>query len=263
MIYAENILICISVPLLISLIFVRGNTGKFVASFIIGMAVCLISAYISGFIDLASHMGDEDTAIFISPIVEEIMKLLPLLLSGRKKGKRFYAIELQEESAELAVRNMALNGLDETVTVIRADAARASEYIGSCTADAVICNPPYSEPNAALASPFTEKAVARNQESDTLDRFLAGAFDVLKGKGRISIVYPAAQMLSVMNKLQRHHLEPKRFRLVYPRIDKSPNLVLIEALKDAKPTLHPLPPMVIYDEQGNLTNELKSVYHMT
>ena len=79
MIYAENILICISVPLLISLIFVRGNTGKFVASFIIGMAVCLISAYISGFIDLASHMGDEDTAIFISPIVEEIMKLLPLL----------------------------------------------------------------------------------------------------------------------------------------------------------------------------------------
>lgn len=189
--------------------------------------------------------------------------ILPLLLSGRKKGKRFYAIELQEESAELAVRNMALNGLDETVTVIRADAARASEYIGSCTADAVICNPPYSEPNAALASPFTEKAVARNQESDTLDRFLAGAFDVLKGKGRISIVYPAAQMLSVMNKLQRHHLEPKRFRLVYPRIDKSPNLVLIEALKDAKPTLHPLPPMVIYDEQGNLTNELKSVYHMT
>ena len=79
MIYAENILICISVPLLISLIFVRGNTGKFVASFIIGMAVCLISAYISGFIDLASHMGDEDTAIFISPIVEEVMKLLPLL----------------------------------------------------------------------------------------------------------------------------------------------------------------------------------------
>ena len=79
MIYAENILICISVPLLISLIFVRGNTGKFVASFIIGMAVCLISAYISGFIDLASHMGDEDTAIFISPIVDMERLILDML----------------------------------------------------------------------------------------------------------------------------------------------------------------------------------------
>ena len=79
MIYAENILICISVPLLVALMFVRGSARKFTASFILGMVICLIAAYISGFIDLVSGMGDEDTAVFISPIVEEIIKLLPLL----------------------------------------------------------------------------------------------------------------------------------------------------------------------------------------
>ena len=79
MIYAENILICISVPLLVALFFIEGSARKFTASFIVGMVICLISAYISGFIDLAGGMGDEDTAIFISPVVEEIMKLLPLL----------------------------------------------------------------------------------------------------------------------------------------------------------------------------------------
>ena len=79
MIYAENILICISVPLIVALFFIEGSAKRFAASFLIGMLICLISAYISGFIDLASGMGDEDTAAFISPIVEEIMKFLPLL----------------------------------------------------------------------------------------------------------------------------------------------------------------------------------------
>lgn len=79
MIYAENILICISVPLLLSLIFTEGSARLFTLSFIIGMVVCLLSAYISGFIDVAGGIGDEETAIFISPIVEEFMKLLPIL----------------------------------------------------------------------------------------------------------------------------------------------------------------------------------------
>ena len=65
-----------------------------------------------------------------------------------------------------------------------------------------------------------------------------------------------------MKLLQKHHLEPKRFRLVYPYIHKPANLVLIEAVKDARPMLHPLPPLIIYEKDGSLTNELKSVYHL-
>ena len=79
MIYAENILICIAVPLLIALAFIQGSARRFAASFLAGMVACLLAAYISGFINVASGMGPEETAIFISPIVEEWMKLLPIL----------------------------------------------------------------------------------------------------------------------------------------------------------------------------------------
>ena len=85
---------------------------------------------------------------------------------------------------------------------------------------------------------------------------------ILKGKGRIFLVYPAQHMLYLMKKLQEHHLEPKRIRLVYPSVDKPANLVLIEAVKDAKPTLHPQPPLIIYEKDRSLTNELKSIYHI-
>ena len=79
MIYAENILICIAVPLLLSLAFIQGSARRFATAFLAGMGVCLLAAYISGFINVASGMSAEDTAVFISPIVEECMKLLPVL----------------------------------------------------------------------------------------------------------------------------------------------------------------------------------------
>jgi RsiW-degrading membrane proteinase PrsW (M82 family) len=80
MIYAENVLICIAVPLIISLLFIRGGARRFVLSFLAGMVACLLAAYVGGFIENASGMKAEDTSVFISPIIEEVMKLIPVLL---------------------------------------------------------------------------------------------------------------------------------------------------------------------------------------
>lgn len=79
MIYSENILICIALPLLISVLFTEKNTRRFIISFISGMAVCLLSAYISGFIRYVSWTAAEDMAVYYAPMVEEIMKMLPLI----------------------------------------------------------------------------------------------------------------------------------------------------------------------------------------
>ena len=79
MIYAENILICIAVPLAISLLFTKGNARRLLVCILTGMIVCIFSAYISGFLEVASGFSSEDTSIFLSPIVEEVMKLLSIL----------------------------------------------------------------------------------------------------------------------------------------------------------------------------------------
>ena len=188
--------------------------------------------------------------------------ILPLLLYGRGRGCRYYALEIQPEAAELAGRNAQLNGLENMMAVICTDALEARKYIEPCSVDAAVCNPPYGMPSASLASPEATRATARSQHTDTLDHLFRGAFDILKGRGKLFLVYPAPQMLFVMKRLQSHHLEPKRFRMVYPYARKPANLVLIEAVKDARPMLHPMPPLVIYREDGSLTDELKSVYHI-
>lgn len=188
--------------------------------------------------------------------------IIPLLLYGRNKGKSYFALDILQEAAMLAERNVILNNLTEKISIICADAIDASNHIMPCSIDAVVCNPPYGHPYASLVSPVNAKAIARSQNSHTLHHFLSGAFQILKGKGKLYMVYPVQQMLFVMKKMQEHHLEPKHFRLVYPKEEKNASLVLIEAVKDAKPTLHPLPPLILYQKDGNLTNELKSIYHI-
>ncbi|MCQ2517290.1 MAG: PrsW family intramembrane metalloprotease [Lachnospiraceae bacterium] len=79
MIYAENILLCIVVPFIISMFFVRGEVRRYLVAFLLGMGASLISAYISGFVGLVSVMSENDTSIFISPMVEETIKLILLL----------------------------------------------------------------------------------------------------------------------------------------------------------------------------------------
>ncbi len=188
--------------------------------------------------------------------------ILPLLMLGRGKGKLFYALEYQSDMAEMASRTMRMNHLESTVHIICADVAKADSLLGVCSMDAIVCNPPYGMPGFALRNKNEIKATARHQETDTLKHFFTAAFRCLKGKGRLFLVYPAPQMLSLMVELQAAHLEPKRFRMVYPTRTSNANLVLVEAVKDAKPRLHPMPPLIICNQNKSLTKELKSIYHI-
>ena len=99
MIFSENILICMALPLLLTVFLVKDKARQLVVNFIIGMIICLLSAYITGFIDVAFGNGTEDTAIFLSPVVEEAMKFLPLV---------FYFLMFQPEDEQLFLAAVGL-----------------------------------------------------------------------------------------------------------------------------------------------------------
>ena len=179
--------------------------------------------------------------------------ILPLLLRARGKGQQFHAFELQADMAALAERNMALNGLQTQVTVHALDVRRAAEVLPPGSVDAVICNPPYGIPRATLDT-------ARHQGEDGREGWFRAAQRLLRGRGRMSLIYPAPRMLQLMEALEATHLAPKRFRLVYPRPDRPANLALVEAVKDGRPMLHPEPPLIVRDLSGEETEELHRIY---
>lgn len=187
--------------------------------------------------------------------------ILPLLLWGRGKGKRFEAFEIQPDMADMARRSVAMNGLSEQIHVHLASVEEAPLLLPPGSVDVVVCNPPYGTPGATLHNPGPAKDVARHQDARGLKPWFTAAYRLLRGRGRIALIYPAPMMLALMNDLARAALTPKRFRLVYPRVDKPANLVLVEAVKDARPTLQPEPPLIIYEQDGSLTETLRNIYH--
>ena len=49
-------------------------------------------------------------------------------------------------------------------------------------------------------------------------------------------------------------------RLVYPFVDKEPNMVLIEACRGGKSRLTVEKPLIVYKEKGVYTDEIYDVY---
>ena len=210
------------------------------------------SVLLSHFVSLPEHASVADFGAGAG--------VLTVLLAAHKRGNRFYAFEIQTEIAEMMRRSVRLNGFEDIVIVYDKDVQDSPKILGINAVDAVVCNPPYSEPGTFVASVDIRTRIARQQDSETIDVFLAAAYSVLRGKGRLFLVYPAHSLMSIMNRLTVHGIEPKRIRLVHPYADRPARLVMIEAVKNARPSLNVLPPLIVYERTDIMTSEMKKIY---
>lgn len=80
MTYIESVFICLAIPMMLSLLFTAGRARLFTTFVIIGMEVCLMSAYVNSFFMGISGADAIAAAIEITPVCEEILKILPMIL---------------------------------------------------------------------------------------------------------------------------------------------------------------------------------------
>ena len=189
--------------------------------------------------------------------------ILSVLLSDDEKTATFHLFEIQKDMADMARRTLALNGLESRARVYAEDMIFAKYRLGYEAMDAVVCNPPYGKENATLKSESEAVALARHEGATSLEAVVSSCAAVLKNGGRLFMVFPAQRLLELMDALREKRLQPKRVRLVSAKASKAPYLALVESVKNAKPGLSWLPPLIVYDENGNMTSELRAIYHMS
>ena len=68
--------------------------------------------------------------------------IIPILLEAKTEGKHFTGLEIQEESADMARRSVAMNGLEEKIDIVIGDIKEASALFGLASFDVVTSNPP-------------------------------------------------------------------------------------------------------------------------
>jgi tRNA1(Val) A37 N6-methylase TrmN6 len=103
-------------------------------------------------------------------------------------------------------------------------------------------------------------AAARHEATATLTDVVDAARFLVKYRGRFAIVHLPERLAEIMAVMRAAQLEPKRLQLVYPKIERKPNLVLIEGVRGAKNGLDVLPPLVVYNSDGSYTNDILNLY---
>lgn len=186
--------------------------------------------------------------------------IIPILLEAKTKGRHFTGLEIQEESADMARRSVAWNGLEERISIITGDIKKAEEIFSPASFHVVTTNPPYMIENHGIKNPDSPKAIARHELLCTLEDIVSQASRLLVPGGRFYMVHRPFRLAEIICTLTHYHLEPKRMRLVYPFVDREPNMVLLECHRNGKSRITIEKPLILFSEPGCYTEEIKREY---
>lgn len=186
--------------------------------------------------------------------------IIPILLEAKTEGEDFTALEIQTEVADMARRSVALNGLEDKISVVTGDIKEASQIFGAASFDVVTVNPPYMNDSHGLKNPDLPKAIARHEVLCTLEDVVREGTKVLKPGGRMYMVHRPHRLVEIITAMTKYKLEPKRMKLVYPFLDKEANMVLIEAVRGGKSMIKVEKPLVVYEAPGVYTDEIYEIY---
>lgn len=174
--------------------------------------------------------------------------IIPILLRSKTHCEDITGIEIQKKSYDLAVRNIRLNNLDDSVKIINDDVKNALKYFDYGSIDVVTCNPPYMLCGSGLQNITDEKTIARHEVMITFDEIAKISSKILKFGGKIFVVHRCERLSDVMFCMKKYGIEPKRLQLIYPNYDSAPNLFLVEGISGASPSLKFEKPIYMHKE---------------
>ncbi len=184
--------------------------------------------------------------------------IVPILLAGKTEAAEIFGLEINPRQVSLASRSISENGLRH-VHVAEGDVKNISAVFPGQTFDVVTCNPPYIA-DGRIQNASRSRAIARHEVLCTLEDVVRGASSVLKYGGRFFMVHRPDRLTQILETMRKHRLEPAYMRLVHTRKDAPAGLILVEGTKGGGAFLRVMPPLIIYGEDGQYTEDALLCY---
>jgi len=159
-------------------------------------------------------------------------------------ARRVVLVEIDEQPAAMARRNLDANGWTDRGEVVRGDVRDVARSRRG-EASLVVCNPPYTSPGRGQVRPA--EALARCGD---LGRFVHAARQVAGKRARVCFVYRAQELGALLATLADEGLHAKRMRFVHGTPEAPARVVLVEAQAGRPGGLSVLPPLVERDAHG-------------
>ena len=186
--------------------------------------------------------------------------VLTVLTAYKAPKARVLGIEIQPESAAVCRENMAANGFPPE-NILEGDLREHRKLFDAGSFDLVISNPPYFPVKGGFNAPDDKRATARDERSCTMDDLCKSAGYLVKWGGAFTVVHRPERLSELLCALTKYGLEPKRLRMVQHKASSAPNLILVEARRGGKAGLTVEPPLILANDDGSDTEEVKNIYH--
>jgi tRNA1Val (adenine37-N6)-methyltransferase len=161
-------------------------------------------------------------------------------------------VEIQPRLADIARRNSELNRLKDRFRLLESDIRVCPEALRHEAVDLVVANPPFW-PDVEGRTPLDkERRVACHEIYGDIFEWTAAAAGLMNRKrSRFALVYPARRLGDLFNALRKARLLATRLRMVHSRMDRSAELVLLEARPGIRGPLEVEPAIVMQEDDGS------------
>lgn len=170
-------------------------------------------------------------------------------------------VEIQKEVFEMAKRSINLNKLENRFKIINSNIKDIEQILKCNYFDVIVTNPPYKKMQTGKVNENEKKLISRHEVEACLDDFIYISSKMLNNKGEFYMVHRPDRLVDILESLRRYKLEPKELRFVHPNRNKAPNMLLIKAIKNAKPFLRVMEPLYVYNLDGSYTDEILEIYN--
>lgn len=185
---------------------------------------------------------------------------IPLILSTKTDAK-IYGVELQKEVYDLAKETIKINNLDNQIELINDNIKNLKKIFDTETFDIITCNPPYfKKKDDSIINENKVKSIARHEIEMKLEDVMIISKALLKNEGSLALVHRTDRLIEIIELMKKHNIEPKRMRLIYPKVNIESNLVLIDGRKNGKEGLKILPPLYIHNDDNSYTSEVLEMF---
>lgn len=186
--------------------------------------------------------------------------IIPILLCAKTKAAQIMGIEIQEECAELAKRNVIFNSLEDRIKIICANLKDSPSILGHDVFDTVVSNPPYMEINRGIKNLSKTLEISRHEVLCDVFDVIFSASKLLKFGGKLFLIHRPERIADIVFAMRQNNIEPKRIRFVHPSPKKKASMILIEGQKGARLGCIVESVLYIHDINGNYTDEINEIY---
>ena len=186
--------------------------------------------------------------------------IIPMLWYRNGCASEIVGVEIQKQGYEQACESAEFSSATDKVSFINHDLKDIKSVFEHGCMDVVTMNPPYKAADSGIKSASTADLIARHEVECNLNDITAAAAHLLNFGGRLCLCNRPERLSDTIYAMKQAGIEPKRLRLVSKRPDTRPWLFMIEGKKGSKPYLNVEPMLIMYGDDGELSEEVIKIY---